>query len=1691
MKKIFLSILIVLSFYVAKSQYQSLNWLVGPNYNLNFTALTIPAADYPELQNSGISTAGPTAVVTDNFYNIACYYNNGTFYFPAASHEITLPAFFPAPSQPAYILGYDDLLEYNIETFLLANDGGGTTGNSLFYNRGYLETGTYYQDDNNITLASNLSSKMAVIELSENLVLTHELGTNNFVQISGAEGTYTITTFLDDVYYGIHPGEAYDSGFIKFTIDGEYFVVSSPDQNYLQLYSYDNYNNMPIDQLFYYSVLPINAVEFSAGNNYNGEEVLYGATDYEIYQFIFDVFGSLLEVNLIGESTFPIRYLQIGFDGKIYVGKEGDDYIGVIHNPEISGVDCFYEDDSDYINSGTAFNGNLPNMPANYFKDASYLYWYNQNNASDTIYTNDLIWFYYINTYAPYEVSWDFNDGSAPLATSSSQSHIYTLPGTYDLTVQGFFTVPSILNSQRLTKKVVVNPQPWESIIDVDTAYLCSGTPNIMLNANYNPDNFLEWEKEGEGIIASGATGVSVSIPGIYYLKCYDEVGGKLVHQDTAVIIDLEPSFLINAPAGGAYPYDNISFEGIVSQEPSGAIDLTNVYYNWSWGDGTTDDDYNLTNVDHSYSYPGTYSVTLSINYETCTKEITLPVEVKGDLISPNEIELCPSGSLTLTANYDPTKYFVWKNNIGTVIDEGVGVDNITITSGGQYTLEIYDGGTLIDSDVAVVFELNANINTNAINYSTYNNIFFSAIYDPQPYTFVDLDTLNLSWDFGDGEILTGFNKSNVNHHYLFPGTYTYSLNFNTNECFHSLDYEISIETEPAPVTPNTGLVCDGNQILFEIIDEYQGADFSYNIYINYEFYDNVTTPFYSVGSFGEYQFEILQNSDTVAYDSVTVFQFTPSYTATGNDAMPSTIFDINENINFISTIFEEPYSFISDFSDVTYIWTIDGNVVGEGYDFFDTTFSSAGVYDVNLNVEYDGCLKDFSQQITITDAPEGIIFPQDTIKCSFNDNVILSVGSDFEDNYIKWTDIVGSEFISGVGEIQFEFNEPGEYIAIIYTDNTPTNILYMDTARIYWFDPVITVQNDLITNSPILFNIDLNSIPENYNYFEEIYIDWDMGDASTYNDLFLQTITHTYSQAGTFNVSVNLNTDQCFFNTNQDVIITNDVQQIQITPSNPFLCDPAVGDFVELQVTGSIPNNSAKWYRKYFDYSNYSYEYEVIANDTNKVLVNRPAMYFVEVTGSTDTYYDSVWVDYKICNNYDASLSINGDNSSADNCLNDLLVDFEINLTELTSQCSIDFSTFDIIWDFGDGITESNTGYFNTTHTYPKEGQYLVSVYLFDNKNCEKLIRKRVNIYSQVDTTIVYQLEEFVEGDIEINISDITGVNFDFNKKSTFISYENDRLIPANSNTYSIDVSGSKIEKIVSPSDVMLFVKLSQIGDVSLTLKPPVSGTYIEVVGTDAYPKTYIFGRPNILSTDYSKSLTNTYILTVDEDNPIGYSSGDYLNELFSPDSVYSKSDFYYFNSGYYKSEGMYNAQDELVNGTWELIIENNGFNYGKLEAWGLIFKNDYFYTPIQPDSIVCFDQFGTEYNVYNNTLSLNNSGVSEYNITCYMRYPNSDCEVVKNITVLMPEGDPVPHYFSPNGDGINDNWLPVSPEIDAHIVIIDKNGNIIKDYMAPDLYFGWDGTSNGKSLPSDSYWYIITLPDNKVLKGTITIVR
>ncbi|TLP77037.1 T9SS type B sorting domain-containing protein [Maribacter sp. ACAM166] len=63
-------------------------------------------------------------------------------------------------------------------------------------------------------------------------------------------------------------------------------------------------------------------------------------------------------------------------------------------------------------------------------------------------------------------------------------------------------------------------------------------------------------------------------------------------------------------------------------------------------------------------------------------------------------------------------------------------------------------------------------------------------------------------------------------------------------------------------------------------------------------------------------------------------------------------------------------------------------------------------------------------------------------------------------------------------------------------------------------------------------------------------------------------------------------------------------------------------------------------------------------------------------------------------------------------------------------------------------------------------------------------------------------------------------------------------------------------------------------------------------------------------------------------------------------------------------------------------------------------------------------------------------------------------------------------PKFFTPNGDGINDDWniKGIDTLTNPAVFVFDRYGKLLKQLGPTDA---WDGTFNGRQMPSSDYWF------------------
>ncbi|MBA4057257.1 MAG: hypothetical protein C0490_21265, partial [Marivirga sp.] len=81
------------------------------------------------------------------------------------------------------------------------------------------------------------------------------------------------------------------------------------------------------------------------------------------------------------------------------------------------------------------------------------------------------------------------------------------------------------------------------------------------------------------------------------------------------------------------------------------------------------------------------------------------------------------------------------------------------------------------------------------------------------------------------------------------------------------------------------------------------------------------------------------------------------------------------------------------------------------------------------------------------------------------------------------------------------------------------------------------------------------------------------------------------------------------------------------------------------------------------------------------------------------------------------------------------------------------------------------------------------------------------------------------------------------------------------------------------------------------------------------------------------------------------------------------------------------------------------------------------------------------------------------------------------------------IPNTFSPNGDGINDKWIPAELKFynDVQVEVFDRSGVTL--YRTTNPEEGWDGRAKGGSVLEGPFFYIIHIQDLNVTKKGVLI--
>lgn len=191
------------------------------------------------------------------------------------------------------------------------------------------------------------------------------------------------------------------------------------------------------------------------------------------------------------------------------------------------------------------------------------------------------------------------------------------------------------------------------------------------------------------------------------------------------------------------------------------------------------------------------------------------------------------------------------------------------------------------------------------------------------------------------------------------------------------------------------------------------------------------------------------------------------------------------------------------------------------------------------------------------------------------------------------------------------------------------------------------------------------------------------------------------------------------------------------------------------------------------------------------------------------------------------------------------------------------------------------------------------------------------------------------------------------------------------------------------------------------------------------------------------------------------------------------------------YDDDGTIDAVLATGPGEVELVVTspNSGRYYIEIETFANVIINDdilitFYGVPVLDDVIILSDLSDSN----NIQIVVNGNGSYEYAINGGLF---QDDPVFRNIppgvnTVIINDKNGCgttdaipflvvgyPKFFTPNGDGFHDFWniLGIETLTNPVVFIFDRYGKLLKQLDQTTV--GWDGTFNGRPMPSSDYWF------------------
>jgi PGF-pre-PGF domain-containing protein len=673
-------------------------------------------------------------------------------------------------------------------------------------------------------------------------------------------------------------------------------------------------------------------------------------------------------------------------------------------------------------------------------------------------------------------------------------------------------------------------------------------------------------------------------------------------------------------------------------------------------------------NPTHTYTDQNTYKVTLqaynSAGYNITSKEsyitVTEPAPVANFSSNVTSGEVPLSVNFTDTSTNSPTSW-LWNFGDGTNSTDQNPIHSYT--SAGTYNVSL-NATNAAGSNISMQIDYITAAVVPVSNFSA--NVTSGGA--PLSIIFTD-NSLNSPtswfWDYGDGSNST---SQDPTHTYTSAGTYNVSLNA-TNVGGSNVSTQVSYITAYAvPVANFSANITSGTVPL-----SVNFTDLSTNTPTSWywDFGDgsnsSLQNPIHTYASAGTYTVSL--NASNIGGDNIST---QTDYIAAAVNPVANFSANVTSgatplSVNFTDLSLNSPTSWFWDFGDGT-------NSTGQSPTHI---YTSAGTYNVSLNATNVGGSNISTQFSYITTAA----IPVSNFSSNVTSGTVpLSVNfTDLSTNIpTSWFWDFGDGSNSTVQNPIHTYTSAGTYnVSLNATNiggsNISTQLSYITVA----VTPVANFSANITSGAvPLSVNFTDFSTNSPTSWF------WDFGDGSNSTD---QSPTHTYTLAGTYNVSLNAtNVGGSNVSTELSYITT------AVTPVANFSANVTSGAIpLSVNFTDRSLNSPTSWYWDFGDGTN--------STDQNATHTYASAGTYNVSLNATNVGGSNVSTELSYITAYTVPVS----NFSAN--VTEGAVPLTVNFTDLSLNSPDSWE-----WDFGDG---NNSTSRNPIHSYVSSGTYNVSL--------------------------------------------------------------------------------------------------------------------------------------------------------------------------------------------------------------------------------------------------------------------------------------------------------------------------------------------------------------------------------------------